>query len=114
MCPLHGDVRPFGNTGSRLGAQPPGFAALCRWRAICSGSPQAMQRSPHSPARAFVVHDYLALSYLTVLSILVAASPGAAQARVLLRLGLCAAVVLGGALVHRFATELPLAVRRNT
>lgn len=59
------------------------------------------------------VPDVMALGYLAILAVLVAASPGSAQPRVLLRIGLCAAVVLGGAVIYRVAVELPHIVRLN-
>ncbi len=72
-----------------------------------------MTKRTAATARVLVAHDWLALSYLSLLSLLVLASPGATQARVLLRLALCAAVITGGAMVARVATELPVQLRLN-
>ena len=71
-----------------------------------------MTRSFSLP-RLFAVQDYLVLAYLGLMSLLVAASPGPAQPRVLLRLGLCGAVLIGGAVLSRRATELAEGWRRN-
>lgn len=72
-----------------------------------------MDRFLQRATRVLAVQDVLALSYLTMLTVLVIASPGDAQGSVLFRLGLCGAVVLAGAIVSRAATELPLPVRLN-
>lgn len=72
-----------------------------------------LRERPASPGAVLAVPDLLALGYLATMAVLVAASPGEAQARVLFRIALSAAVVLGGAVIYRVALELPHAVRLN-
>jgi hypothetical protein len=69
--------------------------------------------SHRSLARVFAIQDLIAIGYLTSLGVIVAVSPGEAQPQVLLRLLLCTAVVVVGAVIGRAATELPQVVRLN-